>query len=795
MISYLEIIMMTLIPSLTAVLLFQLDRKGKFDKISPSVKVLLIGIIFGLLAIASTEFGLQAGSAQITSRDACVVLAGLIFGAPAGLIAGCIGALERFLSCYWGVCPYTQISGTVATLFAGVFSALVNHFMLEKKRPTVWMALFISISAEIFHMIMIFFTHMHDLTTVSPIIEMCSGPQIVINSLSVFLAVYLIALLTHDLSFLKFRPRSEIPVFDSIQEAMMAVICICLIVSGFYINRLESNLGEAETEVLLQNAVTDCSTALKEEVVYYLTTECRLLWNDLEINKIDPDTLAEKHHIKDWYTVDNDGKITGSNNKNAIGRTTKIGEYSSDFECLLNGETDYYNEYETPYYYQLVVGIATTDGYLQASWTDDGLQAIVSEQIDEFSAHTHVGQSGSIIIADKNGDIISTPESLPSDAFDKAVTADGKTVILSDENEYYYASQTCAGYNIVAFYPVSASNMRRQVSVYLALFLIIQICMAIYLLLYIVMRKIVVKQIVQMASSLSRISSGKLDEVVNVRNNAEFSSLSNDINHTVDTLKTYIAEASARIDAELEAAAQIQLAALPDPNLLFGGRNDFQIYAEMKPAKEVGGDFYDFYLTGENELNIMIADVSGKGIPAALFMMRAKSTLKAFAESGFPVNEVFYDANNRLCDGNTTDMFVTAWQATIHLDTGLMEFVNAGHNAPLIRHANGQFEYLKQKRNLVLAAMEDIPYRKNVIQLEPGDVILLYTDGVVEATNSLEVLYGDDRLQSIVNSRKFTSMKEMVEIIRRDVDRFVGNAPQFDDMTMLAFKYTRNENE
>ena len=271
-----------------------------------------------------------------------------------------------------------------------------------------------------------------------------------------------------------------------------------------------------------------------------------------------------------------------------------------------------------------------------------------------------------------------------------------------------------------------------------------------------------------------------------MRSSQEFSSLSDDINSTVATLKRYIAEAAARIDKELEYAKQIQTSALPAN---FPCTDDYSIYAEMIAAKEVGGDFYDFYKINDTTLAFLAADVSGKGIPAAMFMMTAKTIIKDLAERGMPVSDIFTKANEKLCENNESGMFVTAWMGILDITTGNMQFANAGHNPPLIKRANGEFEYLKTRAGFVLAGMEGMKYRSGELTLAPGDRLFLYTDGVTEATNMDNQLYGEQRLIGFMNRNSAVGAKELLPALKADIDKFVGEAPQFDDITMLMFDY------
>ena len=329
----------------------------------------------------------------------------------------------------------------------------------------------------------------------------------------------------------------------------------------------------------------------------------------------------------------------------------------------------------------------------------------------------------------------------------------------------------------------------RNVSIYVSVLVEIIIFATLFVLVYFLIKKVIINNLREINNSLAQITNGNLNVTVNVRTNAEFSSLSDDINSTVSTLKEYIAEAAARIDQELEYAKEIQYSALPSTFPPYPDQDNFDIYAQMFTAKEVGGDFYDFYLLDDYTIAFLIADVSGKGIPAALFMMTAKTTIKDLAERGLPVNEILREANEKLCKGNEAGMFVTACMGILDLRTGKLQFANAGHNPPLMKHKDGTFEYLRVKPGFVLAGMEGVRYCLNEYILHPGDRIFFYTDGVTEATNGEKQLYGEERLKIFVNAQAELAAKELLHGLKADIDLFVGDAPQFDDITMLMFDY------
>jgi HAMP domain-containing protein len=357
---------------------------------------------------------------------------------------------------------------------------------------------------------------------------------------------------------------------------------------------------------------------------------------------------------------------------------------------------------------------------------------------------------------------------------------------LAGGTECMYVFKFVEGYCILAAMPVAEAMFMRDASMLTSIFMQVMIFATLFIFIYVLIKRVIINNLQKINTTLGQITKGDLNVTVDVRSNKEFSSLSDDINSTVTTLKRYIAEAAARIDKELEYAKQIQLSALPTN---FPKGEDYNIYAQMIAAKEVGGDFYDFYKLNDTTVAFLAADVSGKGIPAAMFMMTSKTIIKDLAESGMDVNDIFTKANEKLCENNESGMFVTAWMGILDLKTGILKFANAGHNPPLIKRANGEFEYLKMRAGFVLAGMEGVRYRAGELTLAPGDRLFLYTDGVPEATNAENKLYGEDRLLSFMNQNATVEATAFLPALKANIDEFVGEAPQFDDITMLMFDY------
>ena len=263
--------------------------------------------------------------------------------------------------------------------------------------------------------------------------------------------------------------------------------------------------------------------------------------------------------------------------------------------------------------------------------------------------------------------------------------------------------------------------------------------------------------------------------------------MSIDMNRYIEDLTHATAEKE-RLGAELNVAKQIQAEMLPRVFPPFENHKEIELYASMEPAKEVGGDFYDFYMLDDDHFAVVVGDVSGKGVPAALFMVITKTLLKDTAAYEHDPAKVFEHVNSILCEGNETGLFVTCWLGILTLSTGELKFANAGHNSPIISQ-NGEIKYLTSKPNLMLAGMTGIPYTTHSTKIQKDDRLLIYTDGVTEATNSQNELYGEDRLLEVIKTVKDKAPREVVENVRQDINKFVKEVPQFDDITILEMIY------
>ena len=272
----------------------------------------------------------------------------------------------------------------------------------------------------------------------------------------------------------------------------------------------------------------------------------------------------------------------------------------------------------------------------------------------------------------------------------------------------------------------------------------------------------------------------------------DVSALSQELDFHMEKTATATADKE-RINTELTMASRIQLAMLPNK---FPERSEFDIYASMDPAKAVGGDFYDFFQVDDDHLALVIADVSGKGIPAALFMMVSKILVKNYTKSGLSPARALEAANDQICSNNQEDMFVTVWLGILEISTGKLTAANAGHEYPVLKTPEGKFELIKDKHGVAVGVMEGVHYREYEWQLSPGSKLFVYTDGVPEATDASQQLFGTERMLAALNEKSDAAFpKQLLLSVRRAVDNFVNDAEQFDDLTMLCLEYLGSKKE
>lgn len=328
-----------------------------------------------------------------------------------------------------------------------------------------------------------------------------------------------------------------------------------------------------------------------------------------------------------------------------------------------------------------------------------------------------------------------------------------------------------------------------SVTVLFIALMFINIVMAI--LLYIVLRKYIMRPIYKLTEIAHRIGKGETDIKIKVEKPEEFVQLASTFDKMITDIKQ-ITKERVRINSELSIAKSIQASSLPDVFPPFPDRKEFDIFASMQPAKEVGGDFYDFYFIDDDNFMFLIADVSGKGIPAALFMMTVKTLVNNMAQVGYSPKELIETINDKVCASNKQGFFVTMLIGIVNVNTGEISYINCGHNQPLIKSENGEYKYLELDSNIVIGAFENSKFNIHEAKLKKGDTIFLYTDGITEALNSNNEIYGEQNLLESINKSDCDDIETIAEKVKGDVINYMGTAEQSDDITMLIFKY-KNE--
>lgn len=810
----------TVLPVIFAAIFYSIEKKDTWKKLSYWKRQGIIGLAFGGIACLATQFGIPTAGVVLNVRNAAPLSAGLLFGGPAGLIAGITGGIYRWVSVAWGIGEYSKVACSLGTFMAGLIGAACRKFMFDNKKASWFYGFFIGMTTEVLHMLLLFLTKMDDLAMAFVVVQKCAVPMILANGVSVMLSMMLISFLGSEK---RQRKKEKKQITQTISIALFISVIFAFSITSIFTFVLQNRISNVDTDNLLSLNIQDVKEDIMDasdqnllEITHQIAEEIqkeglnheitvRSLTEERKQKRKSLERLLGRYRVTEINVVDSNGIIVLSSYKDfdLYDMGSVPDGQAAEFLCLLDGREEYVQEYRQTDYsseiWRKYAGVALSDGgFVQVGYDALHFQSNIEKEVKLAAANRHIGKSGIVFICEeKTKKLISSPD---MEATQKMLSnqtdglqgyKEGERFRVSDQNgnEMFCMFVRTEGYIIVGCIPVSEALFSRNISVYISMFMQIVVFAILFVIIYFLIKGIVVNNIHKVNDALSKITEGNLNTKIDVRDSEEFESLSDDINSTVETLKDYIAQAAARIDRELEFAKSIQLSALPGVFPPYPNRKDFSIYATMDTAKEVGGDFYDFYLLDNDRLGFLIADVSGKGIPAAMFMMTSKTIIKGFVEAGMEVDEIFTHANEKLCESNDAGMFVTAWLGILDLKTGVLSYANAGHNPPVIRQKDGKFEYYRKRPNFVLAGMEGSRYKRNEIQLFPGDEIFLYTDGVTEATNGEEELYGEDRLLEALNQNAGQSVEERLQTVKESVDKFVGDAPQFDDMTMLTVKF------
>lgn len=770
---------------------------------------ILVGICYGLLACLASQFGIPYEDQYIlNARAAAPITAGLIYGVPAGVIASVMGALFRAISVFWGLGLETWLSCTLSTLFSGLIAGGCYQFVFEKKRPEWYHGLFIGISCEVTHMLLVFLTHINNEQRAFEIVNNCAIPMIIVNSVSVALSLLMLSLLNRDQLFPK---RKDQKLSRILALKLYIVMIIAYLVTSIFTYNLQTNICMRNAKDLLTRELMDT----EEDIIeisngYYsdIVNDINILFdkNSVFWEVTDADQEEKKAYLDKLKTIVFAMKIyrlsilnenrevilqTGDMNQTAV---LSIVDRASKEDSLC--ATENHNNYDLNSVGYIGVCIPNR-GYVVATYTKGDFHRAVSKGLLTVASKRHAGKTGYTFLLDK---VSQSPLSLPNKigkfdlkpAFDCIGRQTEMTLFnldMLDNTEFACMYKSVENCIIYAAIPMKEVMYNRNITVYLTAFLLHETFSILFIAAFILVKHNVVDDLHIVNKNLNKIGDGNLDTRVRVYSCVEFVELSEDINDTVIALNRYIEEANSRIDAELVYARTIQSSLLPSTFPAFPNRSEIDIFAKMKPAKEVGGDFYDFSFLDNETLMFTVADVSGKGIPAAMFMMRVRTLIKSYAETGKKPGELVSMANEELVHYNEAEMFVTLWIGYLNLRTGILTYVNGGHNPPVLIRKGQKPEFLRTRSGMVLGGLEGINYRELELSLNEGDQIFLYTDGVTEAFNEEGDQYGEDRLLSILDKVKHHDSSSICDKVKEHMNAFIQGAAQFDDITMLNIQY------
>ena len=769
-----------------------------------------IGVLYGVCAVLSTHFGVDYSHMMLNVRDLGPLSAGLFFDPLSGIIAGLIGGIERYIAgTYWGVGSYTRIACSISTCLAGFIAAGMNIYLFKRKKPSASYAFFMGAVMEVFHMYVVFITHRDDMNMAFYVVKTCAPPMIIFTGLGLAMSSVVLKLYMREWKNPLYVEQEDIPVSTRFQFWLFAVTFTILIANqlfSFAIQTQTARQNSEDTLTLISGDIHQTYDKLRQNEANTSALagetarmEAQAIARSLDyaggLDKASDEYLESIRKTYDLVAVtavDREGKVIANAGNSPV--------YKALLSDVLDGDGSTDSKAVNPSDVRMAAGARCGDGMVQVVIDKNSItSALKLSSLNESLSYFHVGNEGTFDIIRESGIItVGDHKGTFLDPKDRK-TIDQQERGVCFQAEMFGTDSMCRlenlgqGITLLTCLPMSEVYAGRDAQAYESAFAAIILFAVIYVLTSMLVQGVVVNNLQLINASLDRITQGNLDEVVSVRNSSEFASLSNDINQTVTALKGYIEAAEKRIEQELEFAHNIQESTLPK-NFNFP-RRDFELYATMDPAKEVGGDFYDFFFVGMNKLAVVIADVSGKGIPAALFMMRAKTTIRGLAENGQSPSQILYRANNTLCEGNDAEMFVTAWIGIIDLSTGKMQCANAGHEYPALMRAGGDYEYVKDKHGLVLAAMEDTNFKEYELELYAGDKLFVYTDGIPEALNTQVEQYGPDRLLTALNRVRDVSMEEALPAVRKDIADFAAGADQFDDITMIGFVYNGQNDE
>jgi len=814
--TILKLVLVSLIPVGCSVIFMALRLYSKFGKWSRPKQNAIISVVFSITCILGTVLSVKTSTgAAANIRDASPIIAGLIFGGPCGIISGVVGGLFRFVAAYWdSALKTTQIACSIATCCAGFLTAFVRKFIFNNHHGRWYYGCFIALLVEDFHMLLVFLTYFNDTKTAYKIINSTITPMVLANTLAVCVASIIACVMAKEKILEK--PTKNVKLTTKIQLSLVGLLLVAYTSVSLFSYKSEYSTARKNIQSNFVSSVTDLKGSVDIQVDNFciaqsvsVADKIDIRIDEIELGHATQESLATYvEELKNDYQV-SEINIVGTDNFIKYSTVPSLINFNMgdpanaqayEFTCLNKGTKYYVQEFRAPSsdpttkkkYTGAAFQTNTIKlGYVQICYYMDSYYKLLESEVKDCATFRRIEQKGFMAVTDSKDNVVSI-----SKQFSDVKLIDSKILPENNSNKtfdiqlngvdysFFTYQENTEGYNIIAFADAKETMEPAKITFVGISLAQVFVFMSLYCILYIVIKKTVTNRIENIGAGLQKISSGDLNVRIDEKNSVEMIELSNNINKTVDSLKEFARKEHEKNAEELRFAKMIQHSVLPT---VFPLNEKFEIFASMDTAKEVGGDFYDFFFVDPEHVAIVIADVSGKGVPAALFMMQAKTIIKNLVESGIPVNEVFTEANHRLCETNEAQMFVTAWLGVVDLRNGHVEYVNAGHNPPVICGENGEFIYLRSRSGFVLGGLDGFKYQMQSFDIVPGQKVFLYTDGVTEAMNKNQEQFGEEQLLTVINTHKTRGAHTVCDRVRKAVEKHVDGEEQSDDITMLCF--------